>query len=75
MSALGGTNVLQKVMGIEETHYGICLYYEEDSRLHKKLLLTGLHDGMLYKLYMQDYRKVTVELSKRWDSHSGFLLH
>ncbi|CAO2578492.1 hypothetical protein LEMLEM_LOCUS574, partial [Lemmus lemmus] len=57
----------ERLMGIKETHYRICLQCDKASHLGKKLLLPGLLNGMLYEMDVKDHRKVTVKLSKRWD--------
>ena len=59
MSASGSTNTSERLMGIEETHYGICLQCDKANHLDKNLLLflPGLLDGMLYEPDMQDPEK------------------
>ena len=44
----------KRMMGTEETHYGVCFQYDKANHLGKKLLLPGLFDNMLYKLDIQD---------------------
>ena len=48
---------IERLMDIEQTHYGICLQYDKANHLGKKLLLLGLIDSMLYILEMQDPQK------------------
>ena len=47
----------KRMMGIEETHYGVCLQCGKASHLIKKLLLPGLPGCILYKLDMQDLQE------------------
>lgn len=49
--------ISEGLMGIKETHYGICLQWDKASVLEKKLLLPGLLDGMQYELDMQNPEK------------------
>ena len=48
---------LERIMVIEESHYGVCLQCGKASHLVKKLLLPGLPGCILYKLDMQDLQK------------------
>ena len=48
MTALSPQNTSEGLMGIEETHYEICLQYDMAGHLGKKLPLSGLIDGLLY---------------------------
>ena len=57
MSALAAPIALEKLMGIEETLYGICLQCDKASHLGNTLLLPVLLNGMLYELDIQDPQK------------------
>ena len=57
LSAPGPPITSERLMGTEETCYGICFQCDKVSHLGKKLFLPGLLDGMLYKLNMQDPQK------------------
>ena len=56
---LVATIISARLMGIEETCYGICLQCDKASHLGKKLLLPALLDSKLYKLNTQDLQKMT----------------
>ena len=51
---LATPTISERLKGIDETHYGICLQCDKDNYLGKKLLLSRELDGMLYEMDKQD---------------------
>ena len=56
----------ERLMGIEETYYGICIQCDKAVHLSKKLLLPVLLDGMLYKPDPQKNDCRPCQMKVRW---------